>query len=82
LNKMALITLLAKSVFVLGILNMVFLLLIFLTCRCILKGFGGRLYKYSWYRKLNDYHCLLWWFFFASVLLHSIFAIIVYGNPF
>ena len=72
----------AKITYVLGITNLIFLFLVLLTCRCILGKFSVTLSKSKTYAAINKYHCLYWWFFIASVLIHGIFAIVGFGNPF
>jgi len=64
-----------KLVFVLGITNMVFGLLVLFSCRCMLGTFVKKLYNYNWYRKFYKYHCYYWWIFFVSVFLHSFLAL-------
>lgn len=72
-----------KLVYVLGITNLMFILLVLFTCRCLLgKKIVGRLWNYAWYKKLYARHCIFWWFFIASVILHTILAFIIFGNPF
>ncbi len=72
----------AKIVYVLGISNIVFGLLILFTCRCMLGLVVRKLMKYEWYRKFYRLHCYFWWLFILSVFLHAIFAFMVFGNPF
>ena len=72
----------AKIVYVLGISNIVFGLLILFSCRCMLGLVIGKLMKYNWYRKFYSIHCWFWWLFIISVFLHAVLAIITYGNPF
>jgi hypothetical protein len=72
-----------KLVYVLGITNIIGLLLVLFSCRCM--GFPRltrKLFNYSWYHKFYQKHCYYWWFFVISVLLHTIFAAIVFGWPF
>jgi len=77
-------TLLAqKTVFILGTTNVLSILLISFTCRCM--GFHkltNRLFKYKWYQKLYSLHCYYWWALFASVIIHATLAVITFGNPF
>ncbi len=73
----------ARLVYLLGIINIVGLLLVFFSCRCLM---GSRLAKwlrqFGWYKKFYSMHCFYWWLFFVSVALHAVLAIIAYGNPF
>ena len=66
---------LSKIVFILGITNILFLVLVVLTCRCIAP-------KWKYFRKIYDFHIYFLWIFLISVLLHAVLALIVYGNPF
>ncbi len=73
----------AKLVYLLGFSNVILLLLIFFSCRCLMgKTLGNYLLKYSWFKKLCALHCYLWWFFFLSVLLHTLIAFDAFGSPF
>ncbi|MAG47109.1 hypothetical protein CL617_00765 [archaeon] len=72
-----------KLVFILGITNIIALFLVLLSCRCmgsvkIINYF----WKYEWFKKFYSLHCYYWWLFVISVLLHAVFAFIVFGNPF
>ncbi len=74
---------LAKAIYILGILNIVGLLLVFFSCRCLpgmrwLKPLWGA----AWYRAFYRRHCWYWYFFFVSVFLHAVLAMYLYGNPF
>ncbi len=74
--------LLTKLTYILGITNIVFGILILLSCRCMAGKFIMKLYKYQWYQKFYRYHCYYWWVFILSVFAHAILAINVFGNPF
>lgn len=68
------------ALFILGIVNLLGLVLVLLTCRCLIGNFGfGFLSRYEWYRKLYAYHCYFWYLFLASVLAHTIVAFIIFG---
>ncbi len=72
-----------KLVFILGIANLVFLFLVFFSCRCLI---GTKTYlkllQQLWFKKFYQYHCIYWWGFMISVALHTILAFKVFGNPF
>ncbi len=73
----------AKLTFVLGIVNVVGLILVFFSCRCLMgQRLFGFLSKAAWYQKFYRSHCRGWYVFFAAVLLHALLAFITYGNPF
>ncbi len=42
----------------------------------------SKLMKYPAYQRFFSYHCYIWWMFWASVVIHVIFAIGLLGNPF
>ena len=73
-----------KLIFVLGIVNLVFGILIFASCRCIPMSpvIGKRLMKYSVYQHFYKLHCYLWPIFLMSVIVHSFVALKFLGNPF
>ncbi|MDP2931811.1 MAG: hypothetical protein Q8O05_04845 [Chloroflexota bacterium] len=75
--------LVTRVVFILGMVNLVTVLSIFLSCRCI-PGMkvAGKLMKYPAYRRFCKYHCYIWWVFWPSVVVHAIFAISLIGVPF
>ena len=63
----------------LGVTNLVFLLLVFFSCRCVMgRAMFEWLWKNSWYQKFFSYHCYLWWGFFISVLAHTIIALTLF----
>ncbi|PIS05468.1 MAG: hypothetical protein COT81_01050 [Candidatus Buchananbacteria bacterium CG10_big_fil_rev_8_21_14_0_10_42_9] len=72
----------AKIVFIAGLTNIFFLILIFFSCRCLSGKLIAPLMAKPWFRKFYQWHCWYWWGFFISVLIHSILALYVYGNPF
>ena len=74
--------LLAKATYVLGYTNIIGLLLVLFSCRCIYGIKPHRLVKSKAYMLLFRYHCYYWWFFIISVALHAILAIPAFGNPF
>jgi hypothetical protein len=69
-------------IFTLGFVNVLMMLLIFFSCRCLAgpKIFNW-LFKYNWFKKFYKVHCYLWWIFFVSVLVHAVLAIWMYGLP-
>jgi len=73
-----------KLIFVLGIVNLVSLILLLVTCRCFpgLKIFSGKLMQHPVYKRIFKYHCYVWWIFLTSVVVHAVFAIGSYGVPF
>ena len=71
-----------KIIYVLGWTNVIGLLLVLLSCRCIMNIKPEKLSNSALYTRFYKYHCYYWWFFIVSVLSHAIFAIIAFGNPF
>lgn len=72
-----------RLVFILGIINVIAILLVFFSCRCLMgKKLGNWLWQFEWYKKFYGTHCIYWWIFIVSVLVHAILAFIVFGNPF
>ncbi len=73
----------AKLIYVLGFINLVSGFLVLLTCRCIpALGFTGKIMQNKFYSRIYKYHCLIWWIFWISVVVHAVFALTLYGNPF
>ncbi|MBW2989067.1 hypothetical protein KY358_01980 [Candidatus Woesearchaeota archaeon] len=72
----------AKISFILGITNIIGLLLVLGSCRCVIGIRPEKLSRSKAYSSFYRFHCQYWWFFIASVLMHSVFAITAFGNPF
>ncbi|KXA90175.1 hypothetical protein AKJ40_01940 [candidate division MSBL1 archaeon SCGC-AAA259M10] len=73
----------ARISYVLGIVNLVSMSLVVLSCRCMMGvGFVNRMQEYAWYRRFYRAHCYYWWIFFLSVLFHAVLAVTAFGNPF
>ena len=71
-----------KLIVVLGIVNLVTGVLIFFSCRCHPgSGLGKKLMKYQRYQRFYKYHCYIWRFFWPSVMIHAILALIFFGWP-
>ena len=72
-----------QVIFIAGVTNLIFLVLVLLTCRCIgMWRLTGRLMKNSSFLKIYNYHCWFWYAFIASVLVHTIVAFTQFGWPF
>lgn len=72
-----------KLVYTFGITNIVSIVLIYFSCRCLVQPkIFQKLLTYNWYRWFYKQHCWLWWIFFVSVILHTFLAFILFGNPF
>ncbi|NIQ07734.1 MAG: hypothetical protein GWO20_19070 [Candidatus Korarchaeota archaeon] len=80
---MALDPLLAlKLTFILGWINLIGLLLVVLSCRCIPINLPASLQKTKAYQVFYKYHCYYWYLFLISVALHAILAITALSIPF
>lgn len=73
-----------RILFVLGIVNMVLGIMLFLSCRCIpMSAFAGkRLMKYPLYQHFYKLHCYIWPILIVSIITHTVFGIKFLGNPF
>ena len=71
-------------VFILGLTNIISLLLVLFSCRCVMNKtyFVNLISKSELYHKFYSYHCYYWWVFITSVIMHVIIALYVYGIPF
>jgi hypothetical protein len=73
----------ARLVFVLGIINLVSGIFVLLTCRCIpALRVTGKIMQNRFFSWIYKYHCFTWWVFWVSVIVHAVFALALYGNPF
>ncbi len=71
-----------KLIFILGITNVISILLVFFSCRCLVGvKFVKKMFQYEWYKKFYNWHCYYWLIFITSVLLHTTIAFLVFGNP-
>jgi hypothetical protein len=72
-----------RIVFITAMVNIVFLLLILFTCRCMnMWKITSPLNKFSWFKQVFKWHCYLWYIFLPSLIIHIVFAIWVLGVPF
>jgi len=73
----------ARLVFSLGVMNLILVVLLFSTCRCLATSrIGVGLMKRNWYQHYYKYHCYLWWVLATSVIVHAVFAVGLMGIPF
>jgi hypothetical protein len=71
-----------QVLFIAGITNLIFLVLVALTCRCITGfKFGIKWLQKSKFKKLYDWHCYYWIGFFVSVIIHTFLAFYLFGWP-
>jgi len=72
----------ARTIFILGVLNLVTGLMIFFSCRCLPGSrVGSRIRDLRPYKRLFRYHCHLWKIFWPSVAVHAFFALMFFGWP-
>jgi hypothetical protein len=71
-----------RTLFALGIVNLVTGLAVFFSCRCFPGSkIGKGLMKHRWYQRFFKLHCYIWWVFWTSVIIHAILAIVYIGIP-
>lgn len=72
-----------KLLFVFGITNLIFLLMVAFSCRCVgLFNWAQRWFSNSKYQKFYSWHCYYWYGFFISVIAHTVLAFYLFGWPF
>ncbi len=71
-----------KTIYILGISNLVFLVLVLFTCRCFVgTKFYIQLLQKPWFKKFYNFHCWFWRGFVLSVALHTTVAFLLFGIP-
>lgn len=74
-----------RTVFILGIVNLVTLSLIYFTCRCIpgsrITRVTGNLMRFGAYKRFFGYHCYFWWILWVSVIIHVVLGVSLLGIP-
>jgi hypothetical protein len=72
----------ARTIFILGVVNALTILLIFFSCRCLPGStIGSRLMEHGPFKRFYRYHCHLWKVFWPSVSVHAFFALMASGWP-
>ena len=72
-----------QIIFLLGLTNLLFLILVALSCRCMgIHKLTNKLFKYPLFQRFYSYHCYYWYGFFISVFLHTVLAFYLFGWPF
>ncbi len=73
----------ARVVFVTALINLVSLVLVLFSCRCInMWPVTSFLTKYPWFKRFFKWHCYLWYVLLPSVIVHAFFALSLLGFPF
>ena len=72
-----------KTIYLLGITNIIFGILVLFSCRCFVgfKWFIALMQK-PLFRRFYEWHCWWWRLFIASVFLHTLVAFLIFGFPF
>jgi hypothetical protein len=71
-----------QIIMITGTINIILLILVFLSCRCMLgKKITEKLMKTNFYKKFYNYHCWYWRLFFISAIIHGILAFFVFVMP-
>lgn len=72
----------ARIIFILGIINIVFGVLAYFTCRCVPGSkIASKLMDFGWYQRVYSWHCYIWLIFWVSAIVHAVFALLFYGWP-
>ncbi len=72
-----------EVLFIAGIANLVFLLLVAFSCRCVgMFSLSSRWFNNKKFMKFYKYHCYYWYGFIISVLVHTVLAFYLFGWPF
>jgi len=69
-----------QVLFIAGITNIVFLLLVLASCRCM--DFSKITRVFTRNQKFFNMHCYYWYGFIISVLVHTVMAFYLFGWPF
>jgi hypothetical protein len=73
----------AKVIFIMGILNFVILLFLLSTCRCLpTSRLGKNWLKNRNYQKFYKFHGYIWYILACSMAVHIWLAVNYYGVPF
>ena len=72
----------ARTIFILAIVNLTAGVFIFFSCRCIPgMAWGQHLMQLLWFKRFYRFHCYIWWIFWLSVVAHAILALLFMGLP-
>jgi len=72
----------ARTIFILAIVNLATGAAIFFSCRCISGiAWGPRLMQVGWFRRFYRFHCYIWWVFWVSVIVHAVLGLLFFGWP-
>jgi hypothetical protein len=73
----------ARIIFITAMINIITILMILLSCRCINTWKITKwINKYAWFKRYFKWHCYIWYILLPSLLIHIIFAIRLLGVPF
>ena len=72
-----------RVIFITAMINLVSILLVLLSCRCInMWKLTSWINRCPWFKRFFKWHCYLWYIFLPSVVIHAIFALSLLGVPF
>lgn len=72
-----------RLLFITGLINLVLLTLIFLSCRLTLRSrLLNRMARTKWFKAFYAAHTYFWWVLYASLLVHIVLAFWTFGYPF
>ena len=72
-----------RVVFITGLTNLLFGFVIFTSCRWVPVARLTKVVMQSkFFQKIYKYHAFIWWVFWVSVAVHTVFAIGYIGFPF
>jgi hypothetical protein len=73
-----------KIIFVSAIVNLILLILLSLSCRCVpmIGHLGSKLMTYRHFQGFYKLHCYFWIVLWVSIVIHAVFAVILIGFPF
>jgi len=72
-----------RIIYVTAMVNLITILLILLSCRCInMWPVTSFLTKYPWFKRFFKWHCYVWYVLLPSVLIHAVFALSLLRFPF
>ena len=73
----------ARVIFITAMINLVSIILILFSCRCINSWkLTSGLTKYHWFKRYFKWHCYIWYVLLPSVIIHASLAINMLGVPF
>ena len=73
----------ARIIFITAMFNIVLMLMILLSCRCMNTWkLTSWLNKQAWFKAYFKWHCYVWYILLVSLVVHAVFALRFFGVPF